>query len=153
MSANQPSVVGESLPLPGARRMACPVEGAIKIILVEDEALIALFVQDALEEEGFEVQCFHKGSEAEKAIKEGIETLAALVTDIRLSDELTGWELARMAREAAPALPVVYISGDSAIEHSAQGVPDSLMIQKPFVGAQVVTAVATLLNAKPPEDR
>jgi hypothetical protein len=32
-------------------------------------------------------------------------------------------------------------------------VPDSLMIQKPFVGAQVVTALATLLNAKPPEDR
>ena len=58
-----------------------------------------------------------------------------------------------MAREASPNLPIVYISGDSAVEHSAQGVPDSMMIQKPFVGAQVVTALATLLNAKPPEDR
>ena len=129
------------------------MEGAVKIILVEDEALIALFVQEALEEEGFEVECLLDAGAPEKAIGDGIETVAALVTDVRLGAGLSGWELARLAREASPNLPIVYISGDSAIEHSAQGVPDSLMIQKPFVGAQVVTALATLLNAKPPEDR
>jgi DNA-binding response OmpR family regulator len=129
------------------------MESTVKVILVEDEALNAMFVQDALEEEGFEVECLQDAGAAEKAISEGIETVAALVTDVRLGDGLTGWELARLAREASPNLPIVYISGDSAVEHSAQGVPDSLMIQKPFVGAQVVTALATLLNAKPPEER
>ena len=129
------------------------MESTVKVILVEDEALIAMFVQDALEEEGFEVECLQDAGAAEKAIIEGIKTIAALLTDVRLGDGLTGWELARLAREASPNLPIVYISGDSAVEHSAQGVPDSLMIQKPFVGAQVVTALATLLNAKPPEDR
>ena len=129
------------------------MESTVKVILVEDEALIAMFVQDALEEEGFEVECLQDAGAAEKAIIEGIKTIAALLTDVRLGDGLTGWELARLAREASPNLPIVYISGDSAVEHSAQGVPDSLIIQKPFVGAQVVTALATLLNAKPPEDR
>lgn len=133
--------------------MASLVEGAVKIILVEDEALIALFVQEALEAEGFEVESFNNAKAAEEAIGRDIETASGLVTDVRLGTGPTGWELARLAREASPNLPIVYISGDSAIEHSAQGVPDSLMIQKPFVGAQVVTALATLLNAKPPEDR
>lgn len=133
--------------------MASLVEGAVKIILVEDEALIALFVQEALEAEGFEVESFNNAKAAEEAIGRDIETASGLVTDVRLGTGPTGWELARLAREASPNLPIVYISGDSAIEHSAQGVPDSLMIQKPFVGAQVVTALATLLNAKPVEDR
>jgi DNA-binding response OmpR family regulator len=141
------------LPFPGLPLHASNVEGAVKIILVEDEALIALFVQEALEEEGFAVEFLNDAYKAEAAINPGIEEVSALVTDVRLGAELTGWELARLAREASPNLPVVYISGDSAVEHSAQGVPDSLMIQKPFVGAQVVTALATLLNAKPPEDR
>lgn len=141
------------MPFPGLPLHASNVEGAVKIILVEDEALIALFVQEALEEEGFAVEFLNDAYKAEAAINAGIEEVSALVTDVRLGAELTGWELARLAREASPNLPVVYISGDSAVEHSAQGVPDSLMIQKPFVSAQVVTALATLLNAKPPEDR
>ena len=83
------------------------------------------------------------------AIREGLESVAALVSDIRLGEGLSGWELARLAREESPNLPIVFISGDSAADHSAQGVPDSVMIQKPFVGAQLVTALANLLNSQP----
>ena len=136
-----------------SRRHASSVEGAVKIILIEHEALIALFVQEALEEEGFKVEYLSDAKAAESAIRQRLEAVSALVTDVRLGEGLTGRELARLAREVSPTLPIVYISGDSAVEHSAQGVPDSLMIQKPFVGAQVVTALATLLNAKPPEER
>ena len=80
------------------------------------------------------------------AIRDSIETSSALVTDVRLGEGLSGWELARAARESCPGLPVVFISGDSAIDHNAQGVPDSVMIQKPFVEAQLITALANLLN-------
>ena len=136
-----------------SRRHASSVEGAVKIILIAHEALIALFVQEALEEEGFKVEYLSDAKAAESAIRQRLEAVSALVTDVRLGEGLTGRELARLAREVSPTLPIVYISGDSAVEHSAQGVPDSLMIQKAFVGAQVVTALATLLNAKPPEER
>ena len=68
--------------------MGSNVEGAVKIILVEDEALIALFVQEALEEEGFEIECLSDARAAENAIREGIETVSALVTDVRLGDGL-----------------------------------------------------------------
>lgn len=119
---------------------------AITVILFEDEALVAMFVQDALEAEGFEVLLCADAKSAEHAVREDINTAAALVTDVRLGAGLTGWELARLARERCPDLPVVFISGDSAIDHSAQGVPCSIMIQKPFVAAQLITALANLLN-------
>ena len=38
------------------------------------------------------------------------------------------------------------MSGDSADQWPSKGVPKSVMISKPFVLAQVVTALATLLN-------
>ena len=122
------------------------MDSAIKVLLFEDEPLVAMFVQDALTDAGFEHALARNPGEAEAAIRDSIETVSALVTDVRLGEGLSGWELARAARERCPGLPVVFISGDSAIDHNAQGVPDSVMIQKPFVEAQLITALANLLN-------
>ena len=124
------------------------MDSAIKVLLFEDEPLVAMFVEEALNHAGFEVVLARDPGEAEAAIRDSIETVSALVTDIRLGNGPSGWELARAARERCPGLPVVFISGDSAIDHSAQGVPDSVMIQKPFVEAQLITALAHLLNER-----
>jgi hypothetical protein len=43
-----------------------------------------------------------------------------------------------------------YMSGDSAIDHASRGVPDSLMVQKPFAVMLIVPAISSLLNAIPP---
>ena len=43
-------------------------------------------------------------------------------------------------------MPVVYMSGNSEHEWSSKGVPNSIMITKPFAAAQLVTAVATLIT-------
>ena len=72
-------------------------------------------------------------------------------TDIKLQGAVDGWAIARKAREMLPHIPVVYMSGDSAHEHTSLGVPDSIMIQKPFATAQIITAISTLLNAVPPQ--
>jgi CheY-like chemotaxis protein len=79
--------------------------------------------------------------------------IAGLVTDIRLGGGPDGWKVARHAREAIPHLPVVYISAYSAHEHTARGVPDSIMVQKPFAAAQITTAISTHLNALPPQQQ
>ena len=70
-----------------------------------------------------------------------------MITDIRLSAGPDGWAVARRARELVPNMPVVYMSGDSSQEWSSKGVPNSLMVAKPFAPAQIITAVSTLLNA------
>lgn len=71
----------------------------------------------------------------------------ALVTDVNLSGELTGWDAATRGRELNPDLPVVYMTGDSAHQWASRGVPNSVLIAKPFAPVQIVTAVSNLLNA------
>lgn len=120
------------------------------VLVVEDEPLIGLSVQDGLEEAGFEVRFMDSSIKALHELESGADALSALVTDIRLEDDKDGWQVARRARELNPLLPVVYMSGDSAVEHNSQGVPHSIMVSKPFAPAQIVTAVSTLINKLPP---
>ena len=72
-----------------------------------------------------------------------------LITDIRLGNGQSGWEVAKHLRQANSTIPVVYMSGDSAIHWGAEGVPGSVMITKPFFMPQIITALSTLLNQQP----
>jgi CheY-like chemotaxis protein len=123
------------------------MEASVLILLVEDEQLIALSVQEALEDGGYTVSVATSGADAIAVLDEAGDQVCALVTDIRLGVGPDGWDLARHARELNPRLPIVYMSGDSSHGHSSRGLPDSLMIQKPFAPVQIVTAISTLLNA------
>ncbi|TJW01391.1 MAG: response regulator, partial [Mesorhizobium sp.] len=49
-------------------------------------------------------------------------------------------------------IPVVYVSGDSASQWGAEGVPNSIMITKPFFMPQIITAISTLMNEQLPTD-
>jgi DNA-binding response OmpR family regulator len=69
---------------------------------------------------------------------------------INLLGRFDGWEVARRAREIDPAFPVVYMSGQHAEEWASKGVPNSIMLAKPFAPAQLITAVSQLLNTGTP---
>jgi DNA-binding response OmpR family regulator len=71
------------------------------------------------------------------------------VTDIDLNGRFDGWEVAKRAREIDPAFPVVYMTGAAADEWGSHGVPNSILLTKPFAPAQLVTAVSNLLNTDP----
>ena len=49
-----------------------------------------------------------------------------------------------------PEFPVVYMSGARAVDWPSKGVPNSIMLAKPFAPAQLVTAVSQLLNGGVP---
>lgn len=115
------------------------------VLLVEDETLIRMFLEDTLAEAGFEVLAASNGHQALAELETDATRFRAVVTDIRLGRGPDGWQIARTAREAVPKMPILYVSGDSAHEWTAQGVPYSLMVAKPFVGVQIITALSTLL--------
>src|SRR3979411_1029333 len=70
-----------------------------------------------------------------------------LVIDIKLGkDRISGWDVARRARAINPEFPVVYITGANAEDWAVQGVPNSILLTKPFAPAQLVTAVSQVLN-------
>ena len=123
------------------------------VLAVDDDPMVLELVQSALEEGGFEVACAGSASAAIAQIEaDRARNFVALVTDVNLSRKLSGWDVARRARELNPALPVLYISGDRGHEWEAQGVPESVMLQKPYAAAQLVVAVATLVTAAKPID-
>jgi CheY-like chemotaxis protein len=68
---------------------------------------------------------------------------------VNLKGRLSGWEVARLIRQKHAAFPVVYMTGVATDLWASQGVPNSVLLQKPFAPAQLVTAVSRLLNAPP----
>jgi DNA-binding response OmpR family regulator len=65
----------------------------------------------------------------------------ALITDINLTGQLDGWDVAKLARELNPDMQVIYVTGAAADQWASLGVPNSVLLNKPFAPAQVVTAV------------
>ena len=120
------------------------------ILVVEDDDPIQGIVEEALTEGGFESAIAASGEEALALLKSGSANYRGLVTDINLNGRMDGWEVARQAREIDPAFPVVYMSGAAAEQWASQGVPNSIMLEKPFAPAQLVTAVSQLLNISSP---
>ncbi|MFG3598260.1 response regulator [Bradyrhizobium sp. RDI18] len=120
------------------------------ILVIEDEYPVQGIVEDALTEGGFETDILSSAEEALTLFKSGRKNYKALVTDVSLKGSLSGWEVARQIREKVPALPVIYMTGAAADEWTSQGVPNSILLQKPFAPAQLVTAVSILLNTGSP---
>ena len=121
------------------------------VLVTEDDELIQGILVDALTEAGFEAIVASSGENAVELLDASHSKYRALVTDINLGrGKMDGWEVARRAREIDPAFPVVYVSGDSAEDWGSKGVPNSIMLAKPFAPAQLVTAVSQLLNAATP---
>lgn len=120
------------------------------VLVVEDEALVHELVGPALQDGGFAVLAAANGDEAVTLLEKGETPVRALVTDIDLGTPTTGWDVAKRARELHPEIPVIYMTGGSADEWSANGVPNSVLGTKPFAPIQIVTAISNLLNAAPP---
>lgn len=121
------------------------------VLVVEDESLIQILVEEALSDGGFKSEMVGSGEEAMALLEEDSSRYRALLTDVNFQGELTGWDVARRARELHPEMPVVYMTGGAAEQWTAHGVPNSVLLIKPFAPAQVVIAVSQLLNQTPLE--
>jgi CheY-like chemotaxis protein len=122
------------------------VKPSVLVLIAENEAEIRLVLQASFEDGGFEVLLASSGEEALAAMDAKAEAVRALITDIDFGSKSTGWDVARHARELNPDLPVVYMTGGEGDDWAAFGVPNSVLIKKPFAPAQVLTAVSQLLN-------
>ncbi len=114
------------------------------LLLVEDEPLIQMMTQDALEAAGYGVIAVGNAVDAERSLAKC--EVAGLITDIRLGSGPDGWELAQRARELYPTLPVIYATGNNAAQWPVHGVADSVLVQKPYSSAEIVAGIALLLD-------
>src|SRR5690606_5877412 len=116
-----------------------------RILLAEDDDNLRPFLARSLENAGHEVLAFSDGDEA-------LPALHAAEFDILISDlvmpGMNGIELARHAREKAPDLPVIFITGFSAVALEALKTVDgvSKVLSKPFHLNSLVEAVRNALE-------
>ena len=119
------------------------------VMVVEDELLLHESLEDALGTAGFSVAFVQSGEEAALLLRGHSAEYKALIVDIHLHGRMVGWDLAKSARQLNPEIPIVYTTAGRAHEWPSSGVPSSLLVQKPFAPAQLVTAVSQLLNKGP----
>src|SRR3546814_4145429 len=101
----------------------------IFILVVEDETLIEEIVVSGLEDAGYTVVAAHTAEEAIAQLEKGDPVIRAIVTDVNFAPEkLTGWDVARRARERTADIPIIHMSGASGHEWTSHCVPHRVLI-------------------------
>jgi CheY-like chemotaxis protein len=84
----------------------------MRVLIAEDEALIALSLADLLEDEGYAVTIAGDGTAALAQARQMGNTLDLLVTDLNMP-QMSGEDLIHTLRAERPGLPVVVITGSA----------------------------------------
>jgi len=117
----------------------------IRVLLVEDEFLIAEWVAECLSEQGFVVQAVSNARDALRHL--AAAAVDVLFTDINLAGGMDGTALARHAREILPRLPVIYASARTGSIAPDARVPGAVFLTKPYEPEAVGRLIANALRA------
>ncbi|MET0936769.1 MAG: response regulator, partial [Luteibacter sp.] len=123
-----------------------PPNGApapLRVLVVEDDALIRMSIAEMLESRGHIV--FEAGDGTEAMRWHGAEDIDVLLTDVGLPG-MSGVEVAERMREVQPTLPVLFATGD----HNANGVERdarTAIIVKPYGVADLMDAIGRIARS------
>ncbi len=118
----------------------------VRVLIAEDEALIALSLADLLEAEGYEVVVAPDGADALDAARRMGDALRVLVTDLNMP-RMGGEDLIRELRAERPGLPVVVVTGSApfggaeALRRHAGGHGPLSLLLKPIDYAELAAAL------------
>ncbi|AXJ94585.1 MULTISPECIES: response regulator [unclassified Sphingomonas] len=106
-----------------------------RILVVDDQALLRVHANLALEEAGFAVL---EASDAQEALDllEREPKVVAVFTDVRMPGDVDGLALAHRLRADRPELKIVVTSGACRIP-DADLPPGGVFVAKPYTAAQI----------------
>ncbi|MGR3463841.1 ATP-binding protein [Limimaricola sp.] len=114
--------------------------GALRILFVDDDALIAMSSVDLLEDLGHHVTQAGSGAQALAVLEGGVE-IDLMITDFSMP-RMNGGELARAARALRPGLPILLATGYAELpEGDALDLP---RLAKPYMQHQLAEEIARL---------
>lgn len=116
-----------------------------RILVVEDEPLIATLIKEILEESGYEAAVASSGAEALALAFAAPPDLALI--DIRLQGPMNGIEVACVLREQL-GVPPIFLSGaaDPHLLESARLARPAGFLRKPFCPSQVFNEIERVLG-------
>ena len=113
-----------------------------RVLIVEDDRLVAELAAGMLDELGFECTVAHSAKEALERLAGG-EKPKLVFTDIVMPGGLSGIELARKVRDRFPELPILLTTGYSEQVGGSHGFP---VLQKPYEMTSLATALGNVLK-------
>ncbi|MGF1626659.1 MAG: ATP-binding protein [Alphaproteobacteria bacterium] len=122
--------------------------GHERILLVEDDELVREYVAGQLDGLGYVVVPVGTGPEAIEALRKA-DDFDLLFTDVVMPGGMSGRQLADLARELRPALPVLFTSGytETAIVHHGRLDPGIQLLQKPYRRQDLAAKVRSVLDS------
>ena len=117
----------------------------MKILIVEDENLLANSIRALLTKKGFEVDVAYDGESGEEYVQLGIYDL--LILDIMMP-KMNGYELARHVRAKHLGTPILMLTAKSEVEDRITGLNSGAdyYLTKPFDTRELLACVNALLR-------
>ena len=117
----------------------------MKILIVEDEKLLADSIKLLLEKHGFEADAVYDGDTGEMYVRQGIYDL--LILDVMLPGK-NGYDLARQVRKDHLGVPILMLTAKSELEDRITGLDSGAdyYLTKPFDTRELLACVHALLR-------
>lgn len=123
-----------------------------RVLYVEDEASLALIVQDSLEQHGFEVVYKKNGLEALNAFKRRSQDFDAVILDIMMPI-MDGFSVAEQIRKMDAKVPLLFLTSMTGTEDVVKGfkIGANDYIRKPFKIEELIVRVEALIRIHRPQ--
>lgn len=117
----------------------------MKILVVEDEVLLADSLKTLLEGKGFEVECVYDGESGKEYAELGVYDL--LILDVMMP-KLDGYQVARRVRAARCGTPILMLTARSGVEDRIEGLNAGAdyYLTKPFDSRELLACANALLR-------
>ena len=117
----------------------------MKILIVEDEKLLADSLKTALEKKGFAVETAYDGETGKQYAELGVYDL--LILDVMMP-KLNGFQLARQVRARRCATPILMLTAKSELEDRIEGLNAGAdyYLTKPFDMRELMACINALLR-------
>lgn len=126
---------------------AAPKGGGRRILVVEDEPPLLDMMEDLLQSMGYEVIKAGGGREA-LAMLGADRDFDLLLTDVVLPGGVSGFELARVMRDARPDLAIVYMSGYAGFSETDMKGVVAPLVRKPCPAGELAGVVQLELSRR-----
>lgn len=117
----------------------------MKILVIEDEKLLADSIQEMLERKGFQVECVYDGEAGAEYAALGIYDL--LILDVMMP-KLDGLEVARQVRRGRCNTPILMLTARSEVADRIAGLNAGAdyYLTKPFDSGELLASINALLR-------
>ena len=117
----------------------------MKILIIEDEKLLADSLKALLEKKGFDVECVYDGESGAEYAETGVYDL--LILDVMMP-KMDGFEVARSVRAKLSGTPILMLTARSGLEDRIRGLNAGAdyYLTKPFDTRELLACVNALLR-------